>query len=456
MTIDFEQLAKNGAPAEKLATTFIREYARIKGENLKFPLNPFQMLKDMGVSFIFRPFKKYEGIYIPAANERDFPVVGINLKRPVARQRFTAAHELCHHLKDAHGGFMCTANPQSSVEHYAENFAAELLMPSSILRKQVEKYEVNGTIEFDDVLKIADFFGVSFSACLYRIAYRLHKIKGDTSPKSLDNRIKKYKPMNKRREMGMYDTVLYEQLFDAIGEDFRIDPTPYACQRFKTEYIFHDSRLEGVNIDEETAADIVMDLRLYKQDSKYCKETNKNIIEVAGLTLAYDYAFDAAESEISIYDAKNINKKLFSTAVYPEYGGRYRETNTLVLGAKFETIDYQKIPQEMFYLDKDIKVFMESYEQMPLSKYVEKIVQIHHRLTVIHAFRDGNGRTARAFANMMLLKHHISPVFFKNKEKDEYKDALGIVDRSGCFDPLYERFYKSILNSYAALTDFGI
>ncbi len=30
----------------------------------------------------------------------DIPMAGINYKRKITRQRFTAAHELCHHLKD--------------------------------------------------------------------------------------------------------------------------------------------------------------------------------------------------------------------------------------------------------------------------------------------------------------------------------------------------------------------
>ena len=103
----------------------------------------------------------------------------------------------------------------------------------------------------------------------------------------------------------------------------------------------------------EMAAAIVMDLRFHKQDSPYCREENQNIVEVAGLTFAYDYAFREAESEISIYDAKHLNEQLFSTAPCSEYGGRYRESNTLVLGAKFETIDYRKIPEEMYFLDKN-------------------------------------------------------------------------------------------------------
>ena len=124
------------------------------------------------------------------------------------------------------------------------------------------------------------------------------------------------------------------------------------------------------------------------------------------------------------------------------------------MGAKFDTVDFNKIQEEMFNLDKDIASLMDNYNNMSYSDYVESIVRIHHRLTVIHAFRDGNGRTSRAFCNMMLLKRHISPVFFKNKSKDEYKDALAIADLTGEYNALYEVFFKSILESSAALSDF--
>ena len=65
--------------------------------------------------------------------------MGINLKRPITRQWFTAAHELCHHLKDVHGGFVCAINAKSEIEKYAEQFASELLMPTTELKKQVQK-----------------------------------------------------------------------------------------------------------------------------------------------------------------------------------------------------------------------------------------------------------------------------------------------------------------------------
>ena len=83
MAADYVKLAENGVTAEHLANIFLKDYAELKGRELIFPINPFQMLTDMGVTFVLRPFKKYEGIYIPAAGAEDFPIVGINLNRPI-------------------------------------------------------------------------------------------------------------------------------------------------------------------------------------------------------------------------------------------------------------------------------------------------------------------------------------------------------------------------------------
>lgn len=446
----FTKYAEQGMSADELANIFLKEY--FSKNELVFPINPFQVLTDLQVPFIMRPFKKYEGIYIPAEKDDDFPVVGINLNRPITRQRFTAAHELCHHLKDSKRGYMC--NLKSEIERYAEDFAAGLLMPMEPFRAEVNKYLISGYIEFDDVLKVAEYFGVSFDACLNRIAYRLHKIEGDISPDSLRKRRMKFKPDKKRKELGLTSVLLYEQLFNAIGDRFDIASTPFSCQKFKNEYIFFDSRMEGVEIEQELVSDIVTDIREKKQESQYCTIENQNIIEVAGLSLAYDYAFENAQSEINIYEAKHINEKLFSTAPCPEYGGMYRQSNTLVLGAKFETVDYRSIQVRMFELDKDIQTLLTQNDKLLNSEYIEWIIRIHHEMTVIHAFRDGNGRTSRAFANMLLLRRHLPPVFFKDKGKKEYKEALSIADTTGKYENLYEVFYRALLISNAALSDY--
>ncbi len=167
------------------------------------------MLKDEGILFSLRDFNKLEGVYIPATAPGDIPIVGINVNRPITRQRFTAAHELCHHFRDAERQISCPVGSRSAIEVYAEKFAAALLMPISELRAQVNKRKNSvGTISLDDVLEIANFFGVSFQACLFRIAYLIHAISGNTEPEELRKRAGKYKPDRERKRRHMTYTKL--------------------------------------------------------------------------------------------------------------------------------------------------------------------------------------------------------------------------------------------------------
>ena len=128
----------------------------------------------------------------------------------------------------------------------------------------------------------------------------------------------------------------------------------------------------------------------------------------------------------------------------------------MVIGTKFETADYSAISEKMFYLDKDVEKLVKNCNKLSYSDYVECVVRIHHKLTIIHPFRDGNGRTSRVFCNMLFLKKNIPPVFFKKQAKDEYKNALAAVDQTGLYDALYETFFKAILESNVELSDFNI
>lgn len=127
MLIDYQKLANEGMPADELASTFLNDY--FEGERPSYPINVFQMLTEQNIIFLIRPFDNCDGVYLPAFGENDTSLVGINLNRPISRQRFSAAHELCHHLKDRNKQFACFSNPKSDIEKYAEDFASELLMP---------------------------------------------------------------------------------------------------------------------------------------------------------------------------------------------------------------------------------------------------------------------------------------------------------------------------------------
>ena len=97
---------------------------------------------------------------IQVLEENNIPIIGINFGRPITRQRYTAAHELCHHIKDRDNSICPISGRKSNIENFADVFASELLMPSKYLKAEAKKYAVDGKLSRSDILKIADFFGV--------------------------------------------------------------------------------------------------------------------------------------------------------------------------------------------------------------------------------------------------------------------------------------------------------
>lgn len=453
---EFEDLLLKGAEPHVLAQAYLNNY--FHNNQPIFPINPFQMLSDLGIYVSFRAFEKYDGIYIPADDSNDIPVVGINVSRPITRQRFTAAHEICHHLKDTGKVFVCTPGSNSNMERYAENFAAELLMPIEELKKQTKIYMDNkGFVEFDFVVNIAHYFGVSFKACLCRLAYCLRCIDGDISGISLEKRINSFKPDKNKEKLGLSDVFLYDTLFNSTKESFVFSKSAcdFARNKFQNEYIYFDSRMEGIDIDREKASEVVTDLRILKSESSFCSSEFENIVFTAGLSNMFGRMFEISNyDKLSIYNILELNRELYSCAPFPEAGGQLRDINTLVLGTKFETVDYSQILAELNNLNETVIELVNSRDKLEIAEYIKKAIQIHYKLTVIHPFKDGNGRTTRAFFNILMLKVNLPPVFFRTNYKTKYKDALRIADTTGNFNPLYEVFFQSLLLSICDLSRF--
>ena len=104
----------------------------------------------------------------------------------------------------------------------------------------------------------------------------------------------------------------------------------------------------------------------------------------------YDFIFETAcDEKIDIYQLSTLNKKLFSCCPNPEYGGSTRKDNVLVLGAKFETVDWRDVMLELIKLNDKVLLLESKSDELSRSRIVELIADIHHRITVIHPFPDG-------------------------------------------------------------------
>src|SRR3989338_5981289 len=59
----------------------------------------------------------------------------------------------------------------------------------------------------------------------------------------------------------------------------------------------------------------------------------------------------------------------------------------------------------------------------------ELVAIIHAKLTWIHPFEDGNGRTARAIMNFILMKKGFPMFFIPFDRREEYYKSLEIADK---------------------------
>jgi Fic-DOC domain mobile mystery protein B len=115
-----------------------------------------------------------------------------------------------------------------------------------------------------------------------------------------------------------------------------------------------------------------------------------------------------------------------------EWAGRYRET-ALSIG-----VEPASIREEIGRLCGDV-AFWDAQAENPLP-VLERAAKIHHRLTWIHPFKNGNGRHARLIADVYLRAHgRAIPIWpsvaADGAPREEYLAAIKEGDRQN-FEPL--------------------
>ncbi len=446
MNESIESLYQKGMTPRQLAQKVLENSF---GDQMpSIPLDPFKLMRDYGIIYQFMGFKELEGIYLVPQDENDVPVVGINYNRPITRQRYTAAHELCHHIKDRISR-LCPISNGDDVERYAENFAAELLMPEELFRQVASEYAKDGIVTLDATLLIAERFGVSFRSCALRLAYNFRMLEGGID--DLNKRLKKYKPDYKKKELGIdiENIDLLRQAVDSYPFFFNMDDG-IIWLRFKEDFIYNENRMEGVNLDLDEVSEIVTDLRMNGQNSDYCKEDYEEIIQVVGHSFIYDY-ISQTKDNLSIYKLLDLNKMLYKYAPFAEEAGKTRTSNNLVLGTKFETSDYRDVPMDLYKLQKPVEDLIKNAESLSVSEYLLDAVKIHHRITQIHPFQDGNGRCSRALLNWMLRIKGLPPIYIRNENKEAYYTALELADTKGEYKELLRLIIRELFRTMLRL-----
>lgn len=443
--IDIGDFYKKGMSAEQLADRVIKYL--FGDEEPSFPINPFDMINQFGVVYQFMDFEKLEGIYCIPEDEDDIPVIGINFRRNIQRQRYTAAHELCHHIKDQNSSICPIYGVKNEIEKFADQFASALLMPGKQLKEQANIYAKRGKVDLQGALNISVYFGTSFEATVFALAYRLNMLAGSTDSNEIKKAIKKFHPDKKKVELNLdvENIVLWEQIVNSYTYFWNVSNS-FAWNVFKNDFIYHENRIERLNLDDDVVAEIIADLRYNESESTYCTDECKEIVEVLGHSVMYDYIYDTND-KLDIYKVQKLHKMLYRYAPFPEAGGVYRQDNNFVTGAEFETLDYSQVVPAIIALDGPTKALVDNIDSLSNSEVIFEAAKIHHRLTVIHPFADGNGRCSRAVLNWIYRLKGLPPIYIKFPEKEEYYAGLKNVDTLDNWDKLYRILMRETIKS---------
>lgn len=172
-----------------------------------------------------------------------------------------------------------------------------------------------------------------------------------------------------------------------------------------------------------------------------------------------------SHKNISMSTICDIHNEIFEYA-WPEIAGKYRDENLKITHSGHLPPHYSEVPslmnQKNGILQDKLKTLqiVEGILSYKSSGYddvltaIDKVVRVaawlHHIITYIHPFREGNGRTARLAANLILERHGLVGISIKieKENKDQYRKALSQIDKKNDCEPLVNLIYEGLLERY--------
>jgi Zn-dependent peptidase ImmA (M78 family) len=134
-------------------------------------IDVFAAIERIGLELVFRPLCGLSGLYVPAPRRAESGIL-VSANHPLARQRYTAAHELGHHWLGHDANLDLETErlardagaPLGLEEVAAEAFAAWFLMPPELVDRKLERLGISAPRHGEDLYGLALRLGTSYRA----------------------------------------------------------------------------------------------------------------------------------------------------------------------------------------------------------------------------------------------------------------------------------------------------
>lgn len=189
--------------------------------------------------------------------------------------------------------------------------------------------------------------------------------------------------------------------------------------------------------------------------------------EAVGVIRASRFVRGCAKSHkpIMVTSICSIHEEIFKDA-WPEIAGVFRHEPLTINGSEHVPPHFIEIKALM----KEVDVRMGEYEtelvhaeghildvddmsemrMEDVQRVLDCAAYLHHIITYVHPFREGNGRTARLAGNLVLERYGLVGLSIKveKENKNRYCNALVQIDKHGDYEPLLDLMTEGMIDRY--------
>nr|WP_301341016.1 Fic family protein [Corallococcus carmarthensis] len=167
----------------------------------------------------------------------------------------------------------------------------------------------------------------------------------------------------------------------------------------------------------------------------------KDHFEAVNLAHALDFveALARRETVLGERDVREMHG-IVLRGIDPENAGSYRRINVRIGGTKHVPPEAVRVPEEM-------RTFGEWLAGAKTEHPVVVCAIAHAWFETIHPFVDGNGRTGRLLANLLLMREHFPAIVLLLEDRARYYAALD-VSHSGDITAMVEITFDRLDDSF--------
>lgn len=212
---------------------------------------------------------------------------------------------------------------------------------------------------------------------------------------------------------------------------------------FHTQLIFISSKFEKVNITKDEVEEIVQNY------PKHPRTDNSDLLQAYGQKKALEFIEEKAKEKKPIEVGIIPEIHFMVLAANPEdRPGKFRTDFVQFRHVPFMTAMPFMIPGEMRDFGDWLIARQKEIKKDSVWEILEFATAAHYKIVEIHPFKDGNGRVARIFFNLIMRRYGLPYVIIPKTVNDKRMLKTLQAANQGNLKPLTNFFAELLLSSF--------